>query len=104
MLSRSLVVMVALSAPTEQQFGRYRLRARLAIGGMAEIFLAKQDGLDGFQKDVVIKRMLPSFAVAPEYVTMFMDEAKLVARLRHENLVDVLDLGAVDGMPFIAME
>ncbi|MCC6808079.1 MAG: serine/threonine protein kinase [Deltaproteobacteria bacterium] len=87
-----------------ERFGKYRLEQRLAVGGMAEIFLAKLDGPVGFQKELVIKRILPNFATDPDFVSMFLDEAKLVAQLAHPNLVQVFELGSVGNALFLAME
>lgn len=71
---------------------------------MAEIYLARMAGSDGFSKLVVIKRLLAEMAKDPEYVQMFLDEARINARLNHSNIVQVLELGEVDGQYFIAME
>ena len=87
-----------------QQIGRYRLLKRLALGGMAEIWLARQAGAQGFEKLVVIKRILPHLAENPEFVEMFLDEARLVAHLTHPNIAQIYDLGHEDGSYFIAME
>ena len=87
-----------------QQIGRYRLLKRLALGGMAEIRLARQAGAQGFEKLVVIKRILPHLAENPEFVEMFLDEARLVAHLTHPNIAQIYDLGHEDGSYFIAME
>src|SRR3954470_17501608 len=94
----------------EQTFGRYRLLSRLGEGGMAEVFKAKSFGVEGFEKVLVIKRILPKLAEHPKFVDMFVHEAKLAVRLSHANIVQVFDLGRVDhptGEPtsyFIAME
>ncbi len=94
----------------EQSFGRYRLLERLGEGGMAEVFKAKSFGVEGFEKVLVIKRILPKLAEHPKFVDMFVHEAKLAVRLSHANIVQVFDLGRVDhptGDPtsyFIAME
>jgi eukaryotic-like serine/threonine-protein kinase len=94
----------------EQSFGRYRLLERLGEGGMAEVFKAKSFGVEGFEKVLVIKRILPKLAEHPKFVDMFVHEAKLAVRLSHANIVQVFDLGRVDhptGEPtsyFIAME
>lgn len=85
-------------------FGRYILLKRLAVGGMAEIFLAKQTGLQGFEKLVVVKRILPSLCSEKEFVQMFLDEARLAASLTHPHIVQIYDLGQVDSLFFIAME
>jgi serine/threonine protein kinase len=86
------------------QLGRYRLSRQIASGGMAEIWLAKQDGPAGFQKDVVVKRILPHLASDEKFVEMFLDEARLAARLDHPNIVQIFDLGQADTSYFIAME
>lgn len=89
-------------APTE--FGRYLLTQRLAVGGMAEIFVAKIIGAMGFEKQVVIKRILPQLASDAEFLRMFVNEAKLVCNLEHPNIVQVIELGELSGQYFIAME
>ncbi len=86
------------------QFGKYGLIRKLATGGMAEIFLARQDGIEGFSKDLVIKRILPIHADNTELIEMFLDEARIAATLNHPNIVQIFDLGRVDGEFFIAME
>lgn len=86
------------------QFGKYLLLKRIALGGMAEIFLAKQTGLKGFEKLVVVKRILPQLSTEREFVQMFLDEARLAATLNHPNVVQIYDLGHVQDSYFIAME
>lgn len=77
----------------------------LAQGGMAEIWLARQSGLRGFEKLVVIKRMVSKLAADPEYVEMFLTEARLAAGLSHANVVQIYELGEdEDGQPYIVME
>ena len=85
-------------------FGRYELTQRLALGGMAEIFCARQAGAHGFEKLLVIKRILPHLANDPEFVSMFIDEAKLQGALQHPKNVQVYEFGEVDGVYFIALE
>jgi len=85
-------------------FGRYQLVERLALGGMAEVFLATAPGEHGFQKKVVIKRLLPHLVVDPTYNAMFIDEAKLTARLVHPKIAATHELGKVDDALYIAME
>ena len=87
-----------------EQLGRYRLTARIATGGMAEVFLARAEGVQGFARTVVIKRLLPHLAREPAVVEMFLNEARLTGRLDHANIVGVLDLGQANGHYFIAME
>jgi len=86
------------------RLGKYQLLRKLATGGMAEVFLAKTDGPMGFEKQLVIKRILPHLAEDPQFVQMFLAEAKLAARLNHPNLVQLFDFGQAEGSYFIAME
>ena len=86
------------------RLGRYRLVRRLAVGGMAEVYLAVAEGLSGFEKRVVVKRLLPQHAKQGELLAMFLDEARLVATLRHPNIGEVYDVGAEGGDYFFAME
>lgn len=83
---------------------KYLLLKRIASGGMAEIFLAKQVGLDGFEKLVVVKRILPQFAGQKEYVRMFLDEARTAADLRHPNIVSTFEIDEENGCYFMVME
>ncbi|HEX7840586.1 MAG TPA: serine/threonine-protein kinase [Kofleriaceae bacterium] len=85
-------------------FGRYQLIERLAVGGMAELFVATAPGEHGFQKKVVIKRLLPHLIDDDTYNAMFIDEAKLTARLVHPKIAQTFELGKVDDALFIAME
>ncbi|HEY1087660.1 MAG TPA: serine/threonine-protein kinase, partial [Archangium sp.] len=85
-------------------YGKYFLIKKLAEGGMAEIFLAKQLGVEGFEKNVVIKRMLPHLTQVSDFVSMFLDEARLAATLTHPNIVQISDLGLADGCYYICME
>ena len=84
--------------------GKYILLDRIAVGGMAEVFRAKLTGEKGFEKLIVVKKMLPQLAEDPEMVTHFIDEAKLAALLQHENIIHVYDFGETEGSYFIAME
>ena len=84
--------------------GRYTLLRRLAIGGMAEIYLARQAAMAGFEKEVVIKRLRAELADDARVVEMFLDEAKIGAQLNHPNIVHVYDVDETDGIPYIAME
>ena len=88
----------------ERLFGKYRLVRRIAFGGMAEVFLARLIGEEGFEKIVVLKRILPQFSADPDFTRMFIDEALLAAKLTHPNIVQVYDFGQVDDIYFIAME
>ena len=96
--------MPASATSAQATFGKYRLVAKLAIGGMAEIFLARFQGAAGFEKLVVIKRMLPSLAKDRQLVDMFLAEAKIAAQISHPNVCQVFELGELDGRYYIAME
>src|SRR5687767_3465539 len=83
---------------------RYRVLNKIAHGGMAEIFLALQVGAEGFQKPVVLKRILPALAADPSFVGMLVDEAHIASTLNHSNLVQVLDLGKSQDQFFLVLE
>lgn len=85
-------------------FGKFRLLKRLAIGGMGEIFLAKQDGPEGFEKILVVKRILEEHAFKPEYVDMFFAEAKLAAKMGHPNIAQIFEMGVIEDSYYISME
>lgn len=85
-------------------FGRYRLLKQIAVGGMGEIFLARSASVDGFEKDLVIKRILPARTEDEHFVSMFLDEARVTMSLSHPNLVQVFDFGQTDGRYYLAME
>src|SRR5438094_3482804 len=76
---------------TATKFGKYTLVERIAVGGMAEIYRAKTYGAAGFEKDLVIKRILPRFSSDGDFVRMFIDEARIAARLQHPNIVQIFD-------------
>jgi serine/threonine-protein kinase len=84
--------------------GKYQLIAELGHGGMAEVYLAVAAGPANFNKLAVIKQIRPQFAEDPEFLTMFLDEARLAARLNHPNVVQTNEVGADDGRYFISME
>jgi eukaryotic-like serine/threonine-protein kinase len=84
--------------------GRYTLHRQLGTGGMAEVFLATYAAPGGFEKQVVVKVLLPHLAQDPKYVTLFQREAAIAARLRHPNLVQVLEFANDGGVPYIVME
>jgi serine/threonine protein kinase len=86
------------------RLGRYRLIRQLAVGGMAEVYLAVAEGLSGFEKRVVVKRLLPQHARNPELLAMFLDEARLCAGMRHPHIAEVYDVGEDGGDYFFAME
>src|SRR5262245_39840423 len=86
------------------RFAGYELLRHIATGGMAEIYLARVTGIEGFEKTVVVKRMLPELGVRRETVEMFLQEARLAATLHHPNIVQVYDVGIVNNNYFFAME
>jgi len=86
------------------RFGRYELVERIAIGGMAELYRARLGGAHDFEKPVVIKKILPHLSADPNFVSMFIDEAKITAKLQHPKIVQVFELGTTGGELFIAME
>src|SRR3954471_8877544 len=84
--------------------GRYVLYGELASGGMATVHFGRLSGPVGFSRTVAIKRLHPQFAKDPEFVTMFLDEARLCGRIRHPNVVPTLDVVATEGEIFLVME
>lgn len=86
------------------QFGQYILVERIARGGMAEIWKARMRGVEGFEKLVAIKRILPHLSEDADFVHMFIDEAKLAAQLNHNNIVHIYDLGRIGSSYYIAMQ
>ncbi|MFE8598195.1 protein kinase domain-containing protein [Archangium violaceum] len=98
------VIPLSWPAMSPRRFGQYVLIRKLAEGGMAEIFLAKHLGAEGFERDVVIKCMHEHLTQHREFVSMFLDEARLAARLHHPNIVQITDLGMADNRYFICME
>jgi serine/threonine-protein kinase len=87
-----------------ERFGKYLIVGEVALGGMAEVFLGVQRGIEGFQKVVVIKRVLPQHNNNPDFVQMFIDEARLAARLEHANIVRTYEFGEVAGQYYTTME
>jgi serine/threonine-protein kinase len=87
-----------------QRFGRYTLLTPISTGGMGEIFLARLEGAHGFDKLCVIKKILPHLAQDPEFVERFVDEARILVKLSHGNIAQVLDMGVEEGAPYIALE
>jgi serine/threonine-protein kinase len=83
---------------------RYRVVEKLESGGMAEVFRAESEGLQGFKKQVAIKRVLPHLSEKKKFISMFLDEARLSAQLSHSNCVQVFDIGVGDNAYFIVME
>ncbi len=87
-----------------RRVGKYEVVSRLAMGGMAEIYLARATGIEGFEKHVVLKRILPQFAENETFVRLFLNEARIAATLDHPNIGSVYDIGQTDGAYFFTME
>jgi serine/threonine-protein kinase len=87
-----------------KRFGKYTLIRKLAQGGMAELFLAIQKSVAGFEKLIVIKRILPSMNQDRAFIDMLLHEARIAATLSHQNIVQIFDVGSYEGLYFIAME
>ncbi|HNK44713.1 MAG TPA: serine/threonine-protein kinase [Pseudomonadota bacterium] len=91
---------MALPSP----FGKYLLLERISVGGMAEVFKAKTFGVEGFEKIIAIKKILPAMAEDADFIQMFIDEAKIAGQLNHANICQIFELGKIDDSHFIAME
>ena len=89
---------------TRARVGRFELIHRFAIGGMGEIFLARERGIAGFDRQVVVKLLIPELAEQADLVTLFIDEARIAANLTHPNIVQIFDFGRDDSGYFLAME
>lgn len=87
-----------------QQFGSYTLHELIARGGMAEVYRATMPGVGGFEKTVAIKKILPHLSENDEFITMLVDEARIIVGLNHANIAQVYDLGCIDDTYYIAME
>ena len=90
--------------PGIERYGRYCLLERIGRGGMAEVFRAVAQGVEGFRRVFVIKRIRPEKSHSAELIRMFCDEARLSALLHHPNIVQVYDFGQINGTYFLAME
>jgi TonB family protein len=98
-------VAVKEEEPTDGiRFGQYVLIDKIASGGMAEVWKARMRGVEGFQKTVAIKKILPHLSDNQEFIEMFIDEAKLAAQLNHSNIIHIYDLGKISNSYYIAME
>lgn len=87
-----------------KMFGKYELLSLISRGGMAEIYHARMTGLSGFSKDTALKRILPEHSRNEEFVHLFVNEARVAAKLHHANIVQVFDFGDIDGEYYLAME
>lgn len=85
-------------------FGKYLLLERINVGGMAEVFKAKAFGVEGFERILAIKRILPNMAEDDEFINMFIDEARIAVQLNHANIVPIYELGKFESQYYIAME
>src|SRR5271154_7428037 len=92
------------SHPSVRIVGRYALYGVIAAGGMATVHFGRLLGPVGFSRTVAIKRLHPQFASDPEFVSMFLDEARLAARIRHPHVVPTLDVVATNGELFLVMD
>jgi tRNA A-37 threonylcarbamoyl transferase component Bud32 len=90
--------------PAGSRVGKYEVVRRLAYGGMAEIYLVRVSGIQGFEKHVVLKRILPQFAAREDFLQMFLQEARLAATLDQANIAHVYDIGEIGGSYFYTME
>lgn len=90
--------------PEATRFGQFQLEERIAVGGMAEVWKARMTGVEGFEKTVAIKKILPHLSESGDFEKMFIEEAKLAADLNHDNIVRINDLGRIEDSYFIAME
>src|SRR5205823_3570216 len=113
MPSSSPIFPAAAPAPAVQEeeepkdgikFGQYVLVEKIATGGMAEVWKARMRGVEGFQKIVAIKKILPHLSDNQDFIEMFIDEAKLAAQLNHNNIIHIYDLGKIQSSYYIAME
>jgi serine/threonine-protein kinase len=91
-------------ANTFPRLGRYQLVSRLATGGMAEVYLARHGELSGFKTLVVVKKVLPHLAQNPDFIAMFLDEARIASLLDHPNVVRIYEVGRAQNEYFLAME
>jgi serine/threonine protein kinase len=88
----------------QSRLGRYVVLKHLASGGMADVLLGRTDGIEGFERHVVLKRIRPEYAKDERFIRMFLDEARVAANLHHQHVVQVHDIGEASGEYFIAME
>src|SRR5215831_8774896 len=107
-MSESMVPAEAAPKPAGAQlpisYGRYRLTSRIGAGGMAEVFRAVVKGPEGWERELVVKRILPQLSGNAEFTKMFIREAKISAVLSHPNIVQTFEFGEAEGTYFIAME
>jgi len=107
--ARTVTVVTSAQPPgrflsQSDKLGKYEVIRQIAVGGMAELYLARTVGMEGFEKLVCVKRILPQYANNPSFVNMFLNEARLAALLHHPNIAQVYDIGQEQGEYFFAME
>src|SRR3990167_9167694 len=90
--------------PDLQQLGRYLLIEKIATGGMANVYRSKLFGVEGFVKDVAIKKILPHWSGNPEFIKMLIDEARVLLHLTHANIVQVFELNKQESAYYLVME
>ncbi len=110
-IAQPVLAPAAAAAPPEEddpvdgiKFGQYVLLEKIATGGMAEVWKARMRGVEGFQKIVAIKKILPHLSDNQDFIEMFIDEAKFAAQLNHNNIIHIYDLGKIQSSYYIAME
>ncbi len=94
----------AVDQEQPREFGKYTLLNKIGSGGMAEIYRSELEGIDGFRKVLVVKKILPKYANNRQFITMFVQEAKVCSGMHHANVVQIYELGEVGGEYYIAME
>ena len=87
-----------------ERLGRFTILKHLASGGMADVLIARSDGIEGFERHVVVKRIRAELAKDQRFIQMFLDEARVAAGLHHQNIVQVHDIGEANGEYFFTME
>src|SRR2546430_6984005 len=104
MIGEPLTKSYSVPAMQSPRLGRYVVLKHLASGGMADVLLGRTDGIEGFERHVVLKRIKPVHAQDLRFIRMFLDEARVAANLHHQHIVQVHDIGESEGEYFIAME
>ncbi|MES1205882.1 MAG: serine/threonine-protein kinase [Pseudomonadota bacterium] len=95
---------LAAPAGVSPRIGRYEILGRIGVGGMAEVFRARAHGPSGYQRELIIKRILPQLAADPNFIRAFVDEAKILGMLNHPNIVGAYDFGEDNGRHYLALE
>jgi serine/threonine-protein kinase len=104
MMKRAMTTRIVAVEGEARKLDRFELIAELAVGGMASVYLARLSGVGGFQRFVAIKRLHPHLAREPEFIEMFIAEARLAARIHHPNVVPILEIGQTEQGYYIVME